>query len=77
MTAAGRWFHIGQLVPAPNMTMETGIPAMLRARDAILPGRFTVHSSRMRMKTVVTEGLEAMHCLGLERWVLGAGALLA
>ncbi len=40
--------------------METEIPAMLRWREDILPERFTLHSSRMRMKHVVKEELEAM-----------------
>ncbi|MCG8491479.1 MAG: Asp/Glu racemase [Sneathiellales bacterium] len=40
--------------------METEIPALLKAREAILPDRFTFHSSRMRMKSVVKEELEAM-----------------
>ena len=53
-------FRIGQIVPSSNVTMETEIPAMLRAREAILPERFTFHSSRMRMKNVTKEELEAM-----------------
>ena len=53
-------FRVGQIVPSSNTTMETEIPAMLRAREAILPERFTFHSSRMRMKKVVKEELEAM-----------------
>ncbi|MBD8626418.1 Asp/Glu racemase [Oxalobacteraceae sp. CFBP 8755] len=40
--------------------METEIPAMLTARQAIRPERFTFHSSRMRMKKVVKEELAAM-----------------
>jgi maleate isomerase len=40
--------------------METEIPAMLRAREAVAPERFTCHSSRMRMKTVTKEELAAM-----------------
>ena len=40
--------------------METEIPALLRAREAILPDRFTFHSSRMRMKSVLKEELERM-----------------
>ncbi|MDA5193274.1 Asp/Glu racemase [Alphaproteobacteria bacterium LMG 31809] len=40
--------------------METEIPAMLRAREQILPERFTFHSSRMRMKKVTAEELAAM-----------------
>src|SRR3546814_7812307 len=40
--------------------METEIPALLRAREAIAPERFTFHSSRMRMKKVTAEELKAM-----------------
>src|SRR5947199_8348736 len=40
--------------------METEIPAMLRAREATEPERFTFHSSRMRMKNVTKEELEAI-----------------
>ncbi len=53
-------FRIGQIVPSSNTTMETEIPAMLRAREAVEPERFTFHSSRMRMKKVTKEELEAM-----------------
>ena len=53
-------FRIGQIVPSSNTTMETEIPAMLRAREGVLPERFTFHSSRMRMKKVTKEELEAM-----------------
>src|SRR5688572_18904431 len=53
-------FRIGQIVPSSNTTMETEIPAMLRAREAVLPERFTFHSSRMRMKKVTKEELAAM-----------------
>lgn len=53
-------FRIGQIVPSSNVTMETEIPAMLRAREAIAPERFTFHSSRMRMRRVVKQELEAM-----------------
>ena len=52
-------FRIGQIVPSSNTTMETEIPAMLRAREAIRPERFTFHSSRMRMHKVTKEELEA------------------
>ncbi|MBB3066983.1 maleate cis-trans isomerase family protein [Limibacillus halophilus] len=55
-----RAFRIGQIVPSSNITMETEIPAMLRARGLILPDRFTFHSSRMRMKKVTKEELVAM-----------------
>lgn len=53
-------YRIGQIVPSSNTTMETEIPAMLRAREQIRPERFTFHSSRMRMKKVVKEELAAM-----------------
>lgn len=53
-------YRIGQIVPSSNTTMETEIPAMLRARERVHPERFTFHSSRMRMKKVVKEELEQM-----------------
>jgi len=52
--------RVGLIVPSSNVTMETEIPALLRNREAILPDRFTFHSSRMRMKSVVKEELERM-----------------
>jgi len=52
--------RIGQIVPSSNITMETEIPALLRAREAIAAERFTFHSSRMRMKKVTKEELTAM-----------------
>ncbi len=60
-----RQFRIGQIVPSSNTTMETEIPAMLRAREAVHPERFTFHSSRMRMHKVTREELEAMNREGL------------
>jgi maleate isomerase len=53
-------FRIGQIVPSSNVTMETEIPALLRAREAIAPERFTFHSARMRMKHVTKEELAKM-----------------
>lgn len=53
-------YRIGQIVPSSNVTMETEIPALLRAREAISPERFTFHSSRMRMKHVTKEELTRM-----------------
>ena len=53
-------YRIGQIVPSSNITMETEIPAMLRAREAVEPERFTFHSSRMRLKKVTKEELAAM-----------------
>src|SRR5215471_2122873 len=53
-------FRIGQIVPSSNTTMETEIPAVLRKRESVEPERFTFHSSRMRMRKVRKEELEAM-----------------
>jgi maleate isomerase len=54
-------YRIGQIVPSSNTTMETEIPAMLRARESLLPDeQFTFHSSRMRMKKVTKDELAAM-----------------
>ena len=53
-------YRIGQIVPSSNVTMETEIPAMLRAREGVLPERFSFHSSRMRMKNVNKDELAKM-----------------
>lgn len=58
-------FRIGQIVPSSNVTMETEIPAVFRARESILPERFTFHSARMRMKKVTPEELRAMDAASL------------
>lgn len=53
-------YRIGQIVPSSNTTMETEIPAMLRAREAREPERFSFHSARMRMKKVTQDELARM-----------------
>ena len=60
MSKAPNTRRVGLIVPSSNVTMETEIPVLLKARERILPDRFTFHSSRMRMKAVVKEELEAM-----------------
>lgn len=60
MSFATPYRRIGLIVPSSNVTMETEIPALLKARETILPDRFAFHSSRMRMKSVLKEELEAM-----------------
>lgn len=55
-----RTYRIGQIVPSSNVTMETEIPALFRARESIYDERFTFHSSRMRMKQVTKKELAAM-----------------
>ena len=57
--------RIGQIVPSSNTTMETEVPAILRAREALQPERFTFHGSRMRMHRVTPEELVAMNREGL------------
>lgn len=53
-------YRIGLIVPSSNVTMETEIPAMLRARPEHYTEQFTFHSSRMRMQSVTEEELERM-----------------
>ncbi|APC10212.1 MULTISPECIES: maleate cis-trans isomerase family protein [Enterobacterales] len=55
-----RTYRIGQIVPSSNTTMETEIPAILRAREALFAERFTFHSSRMRMQKVTKDELAKM-----------------
>ena len=57
--------RIGQIVPSSNTTMETEVPALLRARETVRPERYTFHSSRMRMHRVVKEELAAMNAQGV------------
>jgi maleate isomerase len=54
--------RIGMLVPSSNTTMETEVPALLRARERERPeDTFTVHSARVRMDEVTPEALRAMN----------------
>lgn len=53
-------FRVGQIVPSSNTTMETEVPAVLRRYGETNDVNFTFHSSRMRMKRVTKEELEAM-----------------
>ena len=55
-----RVYRVGQIVPSSNVTMESEIPGMFRAREMHYDQRFTFHSSRMRMKRVTKEELVAM-----------------
>ena len=55
-------YHVGMIVPSSNLTMETELPRMLRAREEVIPDeRFVFHSSRMRMKHVTPEELARMN----------------
>jgi maleate isomerase len=69
MSFSTHYRRVGLIVPSSNITMETEIPALLKAREAILPDRFTFHSSRMRMKSVVKAELEAMDADSDGTWI--------
>jgi maleate isomerase len=54
--------RVGLIVPSSNTTMETELPAILRAREREQPGEgFTFHSARARMREVSPEELRAMN----------------
>ena len=53
-------YRVGLIVPSSNVTMETEIPALLRAYQAAGGASFTFHGARMRMKKVTAESLLAM-----------------
>ena len=54
--------RIGMLVPSSNTTMESEVPALLRARERERPeDTFTLHSARLRMDEVTAEALRAMN----------------
>lgn len=54
-------YKIGQIVPSSNVTMEREVPAILAARMAVAPERFSCHASRVRMHRVVAEELARMN----------------
>ena len=55
-------YRIGLVVPSSNLTMETELPRMLRARETERPEeRFTFHSARTRMQQVTPEQLRSMN----------------
>jgi maleate isomerase len=53
--------RMGMIVPSSNVTMERELPAMLRARESVAPERFSIHSSRVRMRSVTPAELAAMN----------------
>lgn len=55
-----RTHRIGLIVPSSNTTMETEVPAILRAHESVSEDRFTFHSARLRMKQVTQAELTAM-----------------
>jgi len=62
MTDHHRDHHVGLIVPSSNLTMETELPRMLRAREETRPeDRFAFHAARARMQHVTPEQLRAMN----------------
>ena len=53
-------YRVGLIVPSSNVTMETEVPALLRAYETAARVSFTFHGARMRMKRVTAEALLAM-----------------
>ena len=53
-------YRVGLIVPSSNVTMETEVPALLRAYEGTGRASFTFHGARMRMKKVTAEALLAM-----------------
>jgi maleate isomerase len=53
-------YRLGLVVPSSNTTMETELPEMFRRMSAEGGPQLTVHSSRMRMRTVSPEELLKM-----------------
>jgi maleate isomerase len=54
--------RVGLIVPSSNVTMETEIPLLLRARERERPeDRFAIHSARVRMQQVTADQLRAMN----------------
>jgi maleate isomerase len=55
-------YRVGLIVPSSNVTMETELPALLRASEAAPRGgaSFTFHGARMRMTQVTADSLRAM-----------------
>ena len=51
---AARMYRIGQIVPSSNTTMETEIPAMLRARETVHEERHDRGRERRKWEIAVT-----------------------
>lgn len=59
--SAAESIRVGMIVPSSNVTMEREVPAMLRARETVAPERFSIHASRVRMRSVLPSELAAMN----------------
>lgn len=53
-------YRVGLIVPSSNTTMETEVPAILRAHEQVRRDTFTFHSARVRLKHVEKEELTKM-----------------
>jgi maleate isomerase len=58
---SGETVRFGLLVPSSNVTMERELAAMFAARSRVSPERFSLHSGRVRMRSVTPRELAAMN----------------
>jgi maleate isomerase len=56
----GSQHRVGLIVPSSNTTMEIEVGEILRRRSELAPERFSIHSSRVRMKQVTERELAQM-----------------
>ena len=61
MAESRKTYRIGLIVPSSNITMETELPQMMRAREAVSPERFSFHSSRIKLLSVEPRELSRMN----------------
>jgi maleate isomerase len=59
--SASEPIRVGMIIPSSNVTMERELAAMLRSRERVAPERFSLHSSRIRMRSVTPDELAAMN----------------
>jgi maleate isomerase len=59
--SAAEPIRVGMIVPSSNVTMERELATMLRAREAVAAERFSLHASRVRMRSVTPAELAAMN----------------
>lgn len=53
--------RFGMIVPSSNVTLERELSAMARAREATAPERFSFHTARVRLRSVIPETLHCIH----------------
>jgi maleate isomerase len=61
MNARREPHRVGLIVPSSNTTMEHEIPELLRRQEQAGGHRFTMHSTRLRLRQVTPEALQKMN----------------